>query len=232
MQDRLQIAIFGDSIMKGTLMDTQGRYRPCFREAAQPILDKFPITILNHARFGSTIQRGLGLLRQAIGAGERPRYALIEYGGNDCNFDWPAVAAAPKERHSPAVPLGRFLELLAELVSAHEAEGVTPVLMSLPPISGERYFRHICRGGVDGDALLSWLGEPEAICRYQEMYSNAIMEFALTRRLPFINVRAAFLGREAGDFGRLIAPDGLHLSMEGYEVLRGCFERRLAALSW
>ena len=72
--------IFGDSIMKGTVYEG-GRYRSCYTEVFLPQMEGLDIALDNRSRFGYTAERGLGLIKKAIAAGEKPDYALVEYGG-------------------------------------------------------------------------------------------------------------------------------------------------------
>lgn len=80
-------------------------YRSCYTEVFLPQMEGLDIALDNRSRFGYTAERGLGLIKKAIAAGERPDYALVEYGGNDCNFDWaghrPGSGLPPSARHSP-----------------------------------------------------------------------------------------------------------------------------------
>ena len=99
-----------------------------------------------------------------------------------------------------------------ELASA----GVQPVLMTLPPIDGQRYFQFISRR-ADGGSILRWLGDVGRIYRHQELYSDAVAALAMTEGLPLIDVRRQFLRMR--DLPRYIAADGIHLTMTGYRCL-------------
>ena len=62
-----------------------------------------------------------------------------------------------------------------------------------------------------------WLGDVQRIYHYQEMYSAAITRCAWQHHLPLIDVRSAFLPER--DLPDMIAADGIHLTMAGYERL-------------
>ena len=95
--------------------------------------------------------------------------------------------------------------------------GVQPVMMTLPPIDGERYLDFLCRDNLRRDRILDWLGEPQMIYRHQELYADTAAEIALRENIPLIPVRQTFLRNHR--LSQLIAADGIHLTMPGYEQL-------------
>lgn len=221
--------IFGDSIMKGTVYEG-GRYRSCCNEVFLPKMEGLGIALDNRSRFGYTAERGLGLIKKAVAAGERPDYALVEYGGNDCNFDWPAIGRDPDYPHQPLTALGDFEAIMRECIGLLRGAGITPVLMSLPPIDSDKYYEYIISRGVNRANLLKFLGSPLSMYRYQELYSDAVSKLALSEGLPFVDVRSAFLRCIGSPFGRLISGDGLHPTEKGYEIVADCFRERLEAI--
>lgn len=96
--------IFGDSIMKGTVYEG-GRYRSCYTEVFLPQMEGLDIALDNRSRFGYTAERGLGLIKKAIAAGERPDYALVEYGRERLQLRLAGhrqrSGLPPSARHSP-----------------------------------------------------------------------------------------------------------------------------------
>ena len=221
--------IFGDSIMKGTVYEG-GRYRSCYTEVFLPQMEGLDIALDNRSRFGYTAERGLGLIKKAIAAGEKPDYALVEYGGNDCNFDWPAIGRDPDYPHQPVTALADFEATMRECIGLLRGAGITPVLMSLPPVDSDKYYEYIISKGVDRCSLLKFLGTPLSIYRYQELYSVAISKLARSEELPFVDVRSAFLECIGSPFSQLISGDGLHPTEKGYEIVARCFRERLESI--
>lgn len=221
--------IFGDSIMKGTVYEG-GRYRSCYTEVFLPQMEGLDIALDNRSRFGYTAERGLGLIKRAIAAGEKPDYALVEYGGNDCNFDWPAIGRDPDYPHQPVTALADFEATMRECIGLLRGAGITPVLMSLPPVDSDKYYEYIISKGVDRCSLLKFLGTPLSIYRYQELYSVAISKLARSEELPFVDVRSAFLECIGSPFSQLISGDGLHPTEKGYEIVARCFRERLESI--
>ena len=207
--------IYGDSLLKATVPDAAMRYHFHLSE----VMAQYPterLEVVNRAKMGSTISKGLSLVEHDVARGMDARWALVAYGGNDSDFDWPAIAAAPEEEHLPHTVLPEFVEKLRCVVKILCDAGVQPVLMTLPPIDSVRYFNFISRRS-DGQRILDWLGDVGRIYRHQEMYSDAVAALAMGEGLPLIDVRRQFLPLR--DLPRLIAADGIHLTMPGYRQL-------------
>ena len=207
--------IYGDSLLKATVPDEDMHYRFHLPEVmAQYPTDR--LEVVNRAKMGATVTKGLSLVEHDVQRGMDARWALVAYGGNDSDFDWEAIAAAPEQEHLPHTVLPEFIEKLRCAVQELASAGVQPVLMTLPPIDGQRYFQFISRR-VDGGSILRWLGDVGRIYRHQELYSDAVAALAMTEGLPLIDVRRQFLPMR--DLPRCIAADGIHLTVPGYEQL-------------
>lgn len=207
--------IYGDSLLKATVPDEDMHYRFHLPEVmAQYPTDR--LEVVNRAKMGATVTKGLSLVEHDVQRGMDARWALVAYGGNDSDFDWEAIAAAPEQEHLPRTVLPEFIEKLRCAAQELSSAGVQPVLMTLPPIDGQRYFQFISRR-ADGGSILRWLGDVGRIYRHQELYSDAVAALAMTEGLPLIDVRRQFLPMR--DLPRYIAADGIHLTMTGYRCL-------------
>ena len=207
--------IYGDSLLKATVPDEDMHYRFHLPEVmAQYPTDR--LEVVNRAKMGATVTKGLSLVEHDVQRGMDARWALVAYGGNDSDFDWDAVQERPEEEHLPHTVLPEFIEKLRCAVQELASAGVQPVLMTLPPIDGQRYFQFISRR-ADGGSILRWLGDVGRIYRHQELYSDAVAALAMTEGLPLIDVRRQFLPMR--DLSRYIAADGIHLTMTGYRCL-------------
>ena len=216
MEEVLRIGIFGDSLMKATLPDDSLRYH-FHQEILDPFLAHVRGVVVNKAKFGATIRKGKAILQKDLESGNHYDYALLEYGGNDCNHDWPDVASRPDGDHFPVVSLQEFTDTLTEMIDQLQQAGVKPILMTLPPIDSEKYLNFLNTKGSDRVALLHWLRDANRIYRTQELYSDAVYKLSVKLELPCIDVRAAFL--QQPDFTKLISEDGIHPSAEGYNLL-------------
>lgn len=229
MTSRTDICIYGDSLMKGTVPTDASHYRFTSGQYLDKIAELFPLKILNRAKFGASVTKGEALLRQDLGRSITARYTLLEYGGNDCNFDWAAVSAAPDGEHHPKTPLKVFLNTLERMADSLLQAGSQPVLMTLPPIDAEKYLNTICSAaGCLRENILHWLGDTNMIYRYHEMYSGAIAGLAARKGLPLVDVRTRFLDKH--NYGDLISSDGIHPSEQGYSIIYSTFQERLIGL--
>lgn len=216
------VVIYGDSIMKGTVMDERRRYRSIIGQYTDEIGENYNLEIVNKARFGITIEKGIELIKRDVIAGECYDYALIEFGGNDCSFNWAQVSLEPEKEHMPLTILERFVEVLESILSEVKKMHATPVLMTLPPIDSYRYLEFISKNPGDKTNILKWLGDTNSIYRFQEMYSLAIAGLANITNTLLVDVRSRFLPKH--NLGELIGPDGIHLAPEGYMEIAGAFK--------
>ena len=213
----MDITVYGDSILKGVLLENK-RY-VVNREWEQLFSRRFGCRISNRSRFGCTIRKALAVIRHDCGRGEGAKgLAVLEYGGNDCDFDWAAVAADPEGEYQARTPAGEFMDDYAQAIDLIRAGGGTPVVLTLPPIHSARYLDHICRGGLNRDNIVRWLGDVEHIYRWQESYSGMVERLAREENVPLVDLRSAFLR----DFRRpeaLLCADGIHPSMQGQDLI-------------
>ncbi len=221
MQQTIRAKIYGDSIMKGTVLDNAYRYRALFNRYFQRFSERFNIEVDNRARFGITIDKGYKLLRQDIESGMDCDFALIEFGGNDSNFRWDEISRHPEAAHEPLTALEHFCQVLRTMLADLRAVEVKPVMMTLPPIDSEKYLRFLTRNGNDRARILRWLGKPEVIHDFHKRYSDAMAEIAAETGTPLVDARSRFLGRE--DYDLLMCVDGIHPNEEGYELIAEAF---------
>ena len=211
-----QVYIYGDSLLKATMPDEGYHYHFHYDE----VLQRYPerrTQVVNRSKMGATISKGESLVQHDLDRGLEADYALVAYGGNDSDYDWAAIDADPAGNHHPRTELSAFREKLRHTVTMLREKGIQPVLMSLPPIDATRYLAFICRDGLRKERIMDWLGDVQMIYRHQEMYSDAVTQLAYAEDLPLIPVREEFLNDHK--LMRLIAADGIHLTMPGYERL-------------
>lgn len=213
----MNITIYGDSILKGILLEN-GRYR-INREWEERFAQSSGTQIKNRSRFGCTIQKALGFIRRdSQKPCEEGEYALLEFGGNDCDYRWSEIAAAPEAAHDCNTPPEQFMREYREAVRLVRESGRIPVMATLPPIHSERYLSFICRDGLSRENILAWLGDVEAISRWQEKYSAMVEEIAKAEGVRLIDLRGAFLRDERG-LEALLCADGIHPSREGQGLI-------------
>ena len=199
MEQKLRIAVYGDSLMKGTLPDEQLRYH-FHTDLFEAPLAGVDAEVTNKSVFGATSRKGVTLVQRDLARGHRYDWALIEYGGNDCNYDWADVAAHPEQHHDPVVLADEFRANLTSIVQMLRGAGVRPIFTTLPPI----------------DEVTPMLGDVRRIYRTQERYSGLVCTIAAELDVPCVDPRERFL--DGVDPRASNAEDGIHLSEAGYEM--------------
>lgn len=223
MQNVKKIKIFGDSIMKGVLLDpTDFHYYTIANHGITWIEKEFNLEINNKAMFGCTVTKGMKLLERSKQKGFDCDIVLLEFGGNDCDFAWDKVAMSPEDEHFPNTPLDVFEDSYYKIISDLRQLKIHPLMMTIPPIDAERYLNWISQHGVDRERLLKWLGgDPQAIARYQELYSHTLSRIAANTHTQIVDIRSAFLSRR--DFSSLLCLDGIHPNEKGHELITSVF---------
>lgn len=214
-QARETVVVWGDSLAKGVVWNEQRKrhgYSPT--TAVDIARDKLGIDIVNRAKFGYTAPQGLEMMEHDVENGIVCDTALIEFGGNDCNFNWAEISEHPEEHHDPATTPEVFLASLQNMVRWLYDRGIHPVLMTLPPIDSERYFHFLVGDKLNGGNILHWLGDVHQIYRYQEMYSLLIEKVAREFQILLLDIRQRCLAKN-GFLKNMICEDGLHLNEEG-----------------
>jgi len=210
-----QLQIWGDSLLKGVVFDDlRNRYLILRDNCVQQLKALLPFPVENNARMGCTAPEGFELLQ----AGEmRPGgLALIEFGGNDCDMDWAAVAADPTKDHQPKTAPEVFARMLEKCVARVRQGGMEPMLAVPTPLHAQRYFDWVTRG-LDRAAVLGFLGDVERIYRWQERYALTVCTTASKLNCSLLNLRDAFLAVKG--YERLLCIDGMHPNAEGHKIM-------------
>lgn len=147
--------IYGDSLLKATMPDADMRYHFHLPE----VMAQYPsdrLEVVNRAKMGATVTKGLALVEHDVQRGMDARWALVAYGGNDSDFDWAAIDADPEADHRPNTELPVFADTLHETLDALRQGGVQPVMMTLPPLTGSGIWTS-CAGTTCGGTAF-WTG--------------------------------------------------------------------------
>ncbi len=217
------ICAFGDSIVKGVIFDTiRGRYTYLKSSFANLFVNHTGIKVDNYAKFGCTITAGEKIIEKHESKLSEYYYTVLEFGGNDCDFDWKEVSERPNDMHLPKTPLVEFEAIYSKIIDKVTAAGSKPLIFSLPPLNAQKYFAWISKG-LNAKNILHWLGDKEHIYRWHEMYNIAVVKLASIKNIPLIDIRKAFL--ETRDYLNLYCEDGIHPNEAGHalisEVLKG-----------
>ena len=210
-----RVTIWGDSLGKGVVWNAaRSRYGYAEETAVDIAKRQLGCEVENRSKFGCTAPMGLELIEHALHAHEACDAALIEYGGNDCNFDWASISATPEREHLPATLPETFQQTLHKIVDMLRGAGIRPILVTLPPIDPERYFRFFVGDKLNAANVLQWLGDVWQIYRFQEMYSLLIADVAREERVQLFDLRARCLA-EKRFLRTCLCEDGLHMNAAG-----------------
>ena len=208
------LCVIGDSITGGVVYkDDAGRYVRCKDSFLNLLGESLELDIHNHSRFGCTSTSALERMdRYEKDISECPN-TLVMLGGNDSDFNWPAVAETPEAEHDCNTPIERFIESYSRVLDKIIALGSRPLVLNLIPVFGRRYFKWFSKR-ADPDSLMRFLGTTDSIEHWNEMYNLAVMRIAARRGVPMLDVRSAFLQKR--NFDGLFSEDGIHPSPEGH----------------
>lgn len=218
--NRKQAYVFGDSVMKGVIFDeTSQHYRLLPKELMADMFIKNELELHNYSSFGSTISKGFKTIKRVVEkAGNKIDYAILEFGGNDSDFNWQEVSANPHIEHCSHTNINDFRDIYREILAYLRAHNIKPIMMNLPPVNGERYFEYISKQeACSAESILTYIKSPDQISRYQELYSINIERLAYESDTDLIDCRSAFLN--ITDSSKVIGKDGIHPSTSGYHLI-------------
>lgn len=213
----MKIICFGDSITRGVSY-VNGRLR-ILKKNYPTVLQKLvtgnsEAEVVNKGVFNDTSD----LLVQRLGKdvlAEKPNCAIIGVGGNDCNFKWDEVAQHPEKEHDAIVPIDRYLDNIKKMSKILKQAGITPVILTLPPLDPVRYYQFI--SDKYGTAISHWISTRGGIEHWHSLYNRSLKKWLGQSEIPHIDVRTSL--KKAGDLCELISEDGIHLTEEGYKAM-------------
>lgn len=217
-----QVYIYGDSILRGILLDYKNKhYYPMANNNIKELENHFPIKIENKSKFGRTIDKGYKEIKRMLSKNTPCDIAILEYGGNDCDHKWGEIGEDPSNEHKPNTPIEIFESTYFQIITELKRKKIEPVIMSLPPIDSEKYFNWITSNGANEENVLTWLKDKQHIAHYQEMYSLSATKVALETNCLFIDVRSEFLKHR--DYRDLMCEDGIHPNEKGHKLIAKVF---------
>ena len=220
----MKITVYGDSILKGVVLE-DGKYR-MERGWEKRLAQEHGLDIRNKAHFGNTLGRAMPQIEKDCAERGEGELAVLEFGGNDCDFDWAAIADDPDGSYVCKTPLKDFEALYRRAIRDVENSGRTPIVLTLPPIHAQRYLDFICRNGLSKGNILRWLGDVEAIYRWQRDYSDTVSRIAADMGVRMIDLRRFFL-RDGRSPEELLCDDGIHPSRIGQGLIFDAFSAAL-----
>ena len=208
--------------MRGVILDQQGPDgKPVYKISDSNFVrrceQRLGVKIHNFACFGSTTSQGMKYINRYEEEVKSSEVAVFEYGGNDCDFDWKAVSAAPDAPHQPKVPLGNFVKQYEVLINKVRSLNLKPVIMSMPLVEPDRFFEFLSMG-LNKDNILGWLGgKTMRIYQWHEMYNVELFKMAGNLHVPIIDITTPFL--ETVNYSDYLCADGIHPNDRGHALI-------------
>lgn len=221
-----KIVIFGDSLLKGVVLNEE-RYMLSKDIDWKAIEEKLGVKIDNRSRMGATVRYGYESLKKFLESGEECYAAILEFGGNDCDYNWKEVGADGTVSHPPKTIPEDFEKTLGEMVDMLIERGIKPILMTLPPISAQKYYDWFMRQGMSEENIMKHLGDINVIYRHQEYYNNIVASIAARKCVDIVDVREKFLLKK--DFLKFLCDDGIHPNAHGGQIIVQAFLDKYSA---
>ena len=213
----MAICIFGDSVAKGVIYDeAKNKYtylKNCF---VNLFSQKTNLPIANYARFGCTVAKGAEILNNHKDELHLFSHTVMEFGGNDCDLKWDEISHSPYGPHPAKVPLPQFEEIYLKMIETIKSAGSIPVILSLPPLDPEKFFKWVSKG-LNRENILKYLGDVGFIYRWHESYNTAVKNLAKMHSTYLIDIREAFLSEAS--YSDHLCRDGMHPNEKGHALI-------------
>lgn len=216
-----KVTALGDSLTKGVILTEANKYSLTENSYLDILSRELDLHVSNYGRFGSTIDMGDAMIRHHSEEIASSEYTFIEYGGNDCDFDWMKIADSPMEDYTPNTTLEDFKDRFVRLIDKVRSLGSKPIIISLPPILSTPYFSFFSRLMSDNqkENVIKWLGgSTDIISRWHESYNRALFMIAKETQTPIIDITTPF-ETFRGDISTLYCTDGIHPNAQGHKMI-------------
>lgn len=100
----------------------------------------------------------------------KSKYVIMEFGGNDCGYNWREILENPDKEHYSKSWITEFIEIYSYLIDEFKKIGKEPVLLSLPPIDSTKYFDYISKKLNTDNILKLMEGNKQFLTNWHERY--------------------------------------------------------------
>lgn len=209
---------FGDSVLRGVVLDNS-KYKISQNSFSNICENVLGISIENKAKFGSiaeTVKQSMERNKDKL-ENKDYDYVVFEFGGNDCDFIWKEISDNPDIDHKPNSTIEEFNQVYTELIKKVKSLRKQPVLLSLPPIDAEKYFKKISEN-LNAENILKWMeGNRQFISNWHERYNLEVFKLALENNISVIDITSKFL--EYKNYSQFLCEDGIHPNERGHQII-------------
>ena len=221
--EKISLVVFGDSILKGvvTIPESKNLFDVTENDSLSLAQKKLGFELDNRSIYGNITSKGLVKLQKYLEKGGQADLCVIEFGSNDCDYDWnifaPGAQLPSFDTIPPKVPMNDYLANLEAMVKLCREHKITPIIMNLIPYICDKWFKTIVKGH-DEEAILRFLdGSTETLGKNQQRYYTALMDFASQNNLQVIDAWKLFSTLDKQE--KYMCDDGIHPNEEGYKLL-------------
>lgn len=209
------ITLFGDSILYGIVVNHNNlKYAKCPDYDLRQVGANFDYDLLNISQMGRNTREGVEVVKEYLTRHTAPEYAIIEFGGNDCNRDW--IKLQNGGSGEVTVPIDEFCQNLKAMIDVLSSHGSKVALMNMPPVESTLFLDFVSISDSGKAIIEAFLGDVEQIYINHENYSKAIESLASSLNVPLIDIRAPF----AKPYSDCLCIDGVHPNQKGYQLIK------------
>lgn len=223
MEPFKKICVLGDSVLRGVVYnEITKKYVFLKNNAVSGFADKCHVCVTNLSKFGNTVAKGFEKLKKVLVKENDYDAVLLEFGGNDCDYNWEAVIEQPYAHHDMNTTLPDFIATLTAMIHAIQTAGKKALVSNLPPINGERYFNWIAKGEKSrSENLMAFLKDRTIIYRNQEFFSKTIEKITESTNAYLVDIRSKLL--PIYSYQDYLCLDGIHPNEKGHGVIQEVF---------
>lgn len=194
MEQKLRIAVYGDSLMKGTLPDEQLRYHfhTDLFEAPLAGVDAKVTNKSVFARPRARASRSCSATSRAATAMTGRSSSMAATTATMTGQTWPPT---PSSTMTPWCWRMNSAQISRPSCRCCVGAGVRPIFTTLPPIDEVKYLACIDHNGASAAGVMQWLGDVRRIYRTQERYSGLVCTIAAELDVPCVDPARAFSRR-------------------------------------
>lgn len=222
-----KISVYGDSILKGAVTGTNsGHLFDIIEDSSLVIACKnLNLELNNQSVFGSIVSKTQRRLKKDIEKQIVGDLAIIESGGNDCDYDWAVVSENPDENILPRTPLNDFINIFDQMISLVRENKITPLVMTMPPLVADNWFTHICKNHNEENIKKFVKNDFLKLYQNHELYNLKLVEYCQKNNIQIVDMRKAML--EHPNYRSLMCLDGIHPNEDGYKYMATIWEKEL-----
>lgn len=215
----MKITVFGDSILKGVITrpESDKIFEITENDSLTLAQKELGFELDNRAVYGNIICKAQTKFTKWLEKGGSTDICIIEFGGNDCDYDWPPISENPDGTFLQKTPLQDYLRILDEMVKTCREHKFTPVLMTMPALVPETWVETISKG-LNKENILKFIGgNCDKLYRNHEIYNTYLVKYAYENNVQIVDMRLALL--ESENYKKLMCLDGIHPNEDGYKLM-------------